>query len=116
VLRDETITAGNATLVAAQNRIALAHAWGGGEIASADGIRFVVFLTTVFTRLQLRGIAAVSPCEPQALFFFGTFSPARRASESPMAMACLRLLTFVPDRPLFSVPRLRSSITFFTFR
>jgi Tn3 transposase DDE domain len=26
-LRDETITAGNATLVAAQNRIALAHAW-----------------------------------------------------------------------------------------
>ena len=27
-LRDETITAGNATLVAAQNRIALAHAWG----------------------------------------------------------------------------------------
>jgi hypothetical protein len=30
-LRDETITGGNATLVAAQNRIALAHAWGGGE-------------------------------------------------------------------------------------
>ena len=46
-LRDETITAGNATLVAAQNRIALAHAWGGGEIASADGMRFVVPVRTV---------------------------------------------------------------------
>jgi TnpA family transposase len=46
-LRDETITAGNATLVAAQNRIALAHTWGGGEIASADGMRFVVPIRTV---------------------------------------------------------------------
>jgi len=46
-LRDETITTGNATLVAAQNRIALAHAWGGGEIASADGMRFVVPIRTV---------------------------------------------------------------------
>jgi hypothetical protein len=46
-LRDDTITAGNATLVAAQNRIALAHAWGGGEIASADGMRFVVPIRTV---------------------------------------------------------------------
>jgi hypothetical protein len=41
-LRDETITARNAILVAAQNRIALVHARGGGEIASADGMRFVV--------------------------------------------------------------------------
>ena len=46
-LRDDTITAGNATLVAAQNRIALAYAWGGGEIASADGMRFVVPIRTV---------------------------------------------------------------------
>jgi TnpA family transposase len=46
-LRDETITAGNASLVAAQNRIAQAHVWGGGEIASADGMRFVVPIRTV---------------------------------------------------------------------
>ena len=38
---------------------------------------------------------------------FGTFAPARRASERPMAMACLRLLTFLPERPLLSVPFLR---------
>jgi TnpA family transposase len=46
-LRDDTVTDANAILVAAQNRIALAHAWGGGEVASADGMRFVVPIRTV---------------------------------------------------------------------
>jgi hypothetical protein len=36
-------------------------------------------------------------------FFFGTFAPFLRASERPIAIACLRLLTFAP-LPLFSVP------------
>jgi hypothetical protein len=44
----------------------------------------------------------------------GTFFPDRRASESPMAMACLRLLTFFPD-PDFSFPRLNSCISVLTF-
>src|SRR5207253_4765552 len=48
-------------------------------------------------------------------FFFGTFAPASRASERPIAIACLRLLTRLPDRPLFSVPRLRSCIARSTF-
>src|SRR5882672_6874065 len=42
-----------------------------------------------------------------AVFFFGTFFPSFRASESPIAIACLRLLTFLPERPLFKVPALR---------
>jgi hypothetical protein len=46
----------------------------------------------------------------------GTLAPERRASESPIAMACLRLLTFLPERPLFSVPRLRSCMARFTLR
>lgn len=41
-IRDETITASNAILVAAQNQSKLAKKWGGGDIASADGMRFVV--------------------------------------------------------------------------
>src|SRR3954470_24138128 len=48
-------------------------------------------------------------------FFFGTFAPALRAWERPMAMACLRLWTFLPDRPLLSVPFFRSCIAFLTF-
>jgi hypothetical protein len=39
--------------------------------------------------------------------FFGTFLPLALASDSPIAIACLRLLTFRPERPLFSVPALR---------
>ena len=46
-IRDETLIAANANLVSAQNQIPLAHAWGGGEVASADGIRFVVPIRTV---------------------------------------------------------------------
>jgi len=46
-VRDETLVAANAKLVSAQNRIALARAWGGGEVASADGLRFVVPVRTV---------------------------------------------------------------------
>jgi len=50
-----------------------------------------------------------------AAFFGGTFAPARRASDSPIAIACLRLLTFLPEPPLRSVPSLRSCMTFLTF-
>ena len=46
-LRAETLTAANAALVAAQNAIKLAQVWGGGEVASADGLRFVVPVRTI---------------------------------------------------------------------
>lgn len=46
-LRAETPTAANASLVAAQNPIPLARRWGGGEVASADGLRFVVPIRTI---------------------------------------------------------------------
>jgi len=48
-------------------------------------------------------------------FLRGTLPPARRASDNPMAMACFRLVTFFPDRPLLNVPLLRSRIAFLTF-
>jgi TnpA family transposase len=46
-LRTDTLTAANAVLVAAQTSIELARAWGGGEVASADGLRFVVPVRTI---------------------------------------------------------------------
>ena len=46
-LRAETLTRANATLVDMQSAIALAQAWGGGEVASADGLRFVVPIRTL---------------------------------------------------------------------
>src|SRR5829696_4718793 len=48
-------------------------------------------------------------------FFFGTLAPALRAFDKPIAIACLRLFTFLPDRPLLSVPFFRSCIVFLTF-
>ena len=46
-IRHETLTEGNALLVAAQHGIPLVHSWGGGDVASADGMRFVVPVRTV---------------------------------------------------------------------
>jgi len=51
-LRDDTLTEANARLVAAQNKLALAHAWGGGEVASADGMRLVVPGTRTTNRTE----------------------------------------------------------------
>jgi TnpA family transposase len=46
-LRLDTLTPANAPLVEAQTHIPLAQAWGGGEVATADGLRFVVPVRTV---------------------------------------------------------------------
>jgi TnpA family transposase len=46
-VRAETLRAANARLIAAQAEILLAAAWGGGLVASADGLRFVVPVATV---------------------------------------------------------------------
>jgi hypothetical protein len=43
--------------------------------------------------------------------FFGTFLPSARASDNPIAIACFRLVTLRPERPLFKVPALRFFIT-----
>lgn len=40
-IRPETIAVANARIVAAQNALPIAQIWGSGEVASADGIRFV---------------------------------------------------------------------------
>jgi len=47
--------------------------------------------------------------------FFGTFAPAFRASDKPIAIACLRLVTFFPERPERSVPVFLSCIARSTF-
>lgn len=46
-VREDTLSAANAILVSSQNLIPLAQIWGGGEVASADGMRFVVPVRSV---------------------------------------------------------------------
>jgi TnpA family transposase len=45
--RPETIIKANARLVDAQTKIPIVKSWGGGEVASADGMRFVVPVQTI---------------------------------------------------------------------
>ncbi|NEA59636.1 Tn3 family transposase [Streptomyces sp. SID13666] len=49
-LRLATHRAANATLIQAQAAIPLASAWGGGLVASVDGMRFVVPVPSVYAR------------------------------------------------------------------
>ena len=46
-IRPETLIRANARLVDAQTQIRIAQAWGEGEVASADGLRFVVPVRTL---------------------------------------------------------------------
>jgi TnpA family transposase len=48
-LRADTIAAANAALITAQSRIELAQMWGGGLLASVDGLRFVVPVKSINT-------------------------------------------------------------------
>jgi len=66
-------------------------------------------LRVLFVRVRLERVRLL-----RVVDFFGTLPPARRASDSPIAIACLRLLTFRPE-PDLSVPRLRSCIALPTF-
>ena len=49
-IRADTLTRANARLVKAQSDIPLARCWGGGQVASVDGIRFVVPVRTINPR------------------------------------------------------------------
>ncbi|OQB75909.1 MAG: Tn3 transposase DDE domain protein [Deltaproteobacteria bacterium ADurb.Bin135] len=46
-LRAETLVRANARLVDHQATLSLANKWGGGEVASADGLRFVTPIRTI---------------------------------------------------------------------
>jgi hypothetical protein len=51
----------------------------------------------------------------ETFFGGGTLPPAARASDNPIAIACLRLVTFLPELPLFKVPAFISFMTSSTF-
>src|SRR5678815_3142366 len=62
-----------------------------------------------WTRLAMTREAAVKLASPVARYYFffgagGTLPPALRASDSAIATACLRLVTFFPEPPERSVP------------
>lgn len=51
-LRAETLVKANAKLVDYQSTLSLVRKWGGGEVASADGMRFVTSIRTISAGLN----------------------------------------------------------------
>lgn len=52
--RIETLTHANASLVEYNSKLKLAQMWGGGEVASADGLRFITLTKNINSRLNSR--------------------------------------------------------------
>ena len=57
-IRSETITRANARLVEHQSKLPLANLWGGGEVASADGMRFITPVKTLNSGLNRKYFAS----------------------------------------------------------
>src|SRR5688572_18153283 len=81
----------------------------------AGALRAVVFLVAAFFAAAFFAGAFFAALFFAAVFFGGTLPPSLRASDKPIAIACLRLFTVLPDPPLFSSPVLRSCIASSTF-
>ncbi|KWX04834.1 transposase [Carbonactinospora thermoautotrophica] len=98
-LRLATYRAANATLIDYQASIGLAQAWGGGLVASVDGMRFVVPVPSVYARPNPK--------------YFGRRGGATTASYSDIVFGLLTLagytyapqLADLPDQKMWRIDR-----------
>ncbi|TQN31697.1 TnpA family transposase [Haloactinospora alba] len=81
-VRAETISAANARLIEAQSDIGIVDSWGGGLLASADGMRFVVPVNNLHTRanpkyfgLRKRGATWLNVVNDQVMGLGGVVVP-----------------------------------------
>ena len=93
--RAETLIQANAALVDCQMTIPLAQHWGGGEVASADGLRFVVPVRTLNAGPNPRyfgtgrGVTYTTTSRAtRSPGFTPSSSPGRSATRSTFSMAC----------------------------
>jgi hypothetical protein len=77
----------------------------------------LLFLAVFLPERRAIGLDLFFAGRPVLFFaaFFGTFFPALLASDIAIAIACLRLVTFLPLPPLRKVPRFFSRITLAIF-
>ena len=86
--RAETLIQANAALVDCQMTIPLAQHWGGGEVASADGLRFVVPVRTLGTSEPAEASPTTTSRATSSPGFTPSSSPGRSATRSTFSMAC----------------------------
>nr|WP_225983300.1 Tn3 family transposase [Deinococcus wulumuqiensis] len=107
-LRNETIVAANARLVQAQSLIPLVQAWGGGEVASADGLRFVVPVKTINARPNSRyfgterGITYYNFTSDQFSGFYGITVPGTLRDSLLILAGLLEQKTHLDPREIMS--------------
>lgn len=81
----------------------------------ADFFVAVFFVADFLGLLFFEAVREVDPALFEAAFFLGTFAPSSLASDNPIAIACLGLVTFFPLLPLFNLPDFISLIAVSTF-
>lgn len=120
-LRHQTIAAANARLVDAQSQIPLAQLWGGGEVASADGLRFVVPVKTLNAGAnskyfgQGRGITYYNFTSDQFTGFHGVVVPGTLRDSLVVLVGLLEQQTSLQPRELMTDSSGYSDIVFGLF-
>ncbi len=119
--RPETLVRANARLVEAQTSIPLVQQWGGGEVASADGLRFVVPVRTLNAGAnskyfgQGRGITYYNYTSDQFTGFHGLVVPGTLRDSLVVLVGLLEQETSLRPRELMTDTSGYSDIVFGLF-
>lgn len=119
--RPETLIRANARLVDAQTEIPLAQSWGGGEVASADGMRFVVPVRTLNAGAnrkyfgQGRGITYYNYTSDQFTGFHGLVVPGTLRDSLAVLVGLLEQQTSLRPRELMTDTSGYSDVVFGLF-
>jgi TnpA family transposase len=120
-IRPETLIRANARLVDAQAQIPLAQIWGGGEVASADGLRFVVPVRTLNAGAnskyfgQGRGITYYNFTSDQFTGFHGLVVPGTLKDSLVVLVGLLEQQTSLRPRELMTDTSGYSDVVFGLF-
>ena len=119
--RPETIIRANARLVDAQTEIPLVKSWGGGEVASADGMRFVVPVRTLNAGANSkyfnrgRGITYYNYTSDQFTGFHGVVVPGTLRDSLAVLVGLLEQQTSLRPRELMTDTSRYSDVVFGLF-
>ncbi|WP_269845144.1 Tn3 family transposase [Deinococcus arcticus] len=120
-VRAETLIQANACLVEAQFDLPRAQVWGGGEVASADGLRFVVPVRTVHAGWNgkyfgaARGVTYYNFTSDQFTGFHGIVIPGTLRDSLDILSGLLEQQTHLDPREIMTDTHGSSDVVFVLF-